>query len=58
MGIAGIISPWNYPLILTLTPVVEALTAGNVVVLKPSEQTPLTTELLKEIWNLKTPQEE
>lgn len=51
MGIAGIISPWNYPLILTLTPVVEALAAGNVVILKPSEQTPLTTELLKTIWD-------
>lgn len=54
MGTAGIISPWNYPLILTLTPVVEALTAGNVVILKPSEQTPLTTELLKEIWDEST----
>jgi acyl-CoA reductase-like NAD-dependent aldehyde dehydrogenase len=51
MGIAGIISPWNYPLILTLTPVVEALAGGNVVVLKPSEQTPLTSELLKKIWD-------
>lgn len=51
LGIAGIISPWNYPLILTLTPVIEALSAGNVVILKPSEQTPLTTELLKSIWD-------
>jgi len=51
MGIAGVISPWNYPLILTLTPVVEALSAGNVVLLKPSEQTPLTTELLKKVWD-------
>lgn len=51
MGIAGIISPWNYPLILTLTPVVEALAGGNVVVLKPSEQTPLTSKLLKQIWD-------
>ncbi len=30
---------------------VEALLAGNTVVLKPSEQTPLTTELLKEVWD-------
>ncbi len=51
MGVAGIISPWNYPLILTLTPVVEALLAGNTVVLKPSEQTPLTTVLLKKVWD-------
>ncbi len=51
MGVAGIISPWNYPLILTVSPVLEALLAGNVVVLKPSEQTPLTTQLLKEVWD-------
>jgi len=54
MGVAGIISPWNYPLILTLTPVVEALLAGNTVVLKPSEQTPLTTVLLKKVWDKST----
>ena len=51
MGVAGIISPWNYPLILTLSPMVEALLAGNTVVLKPSEQTPLTTKLLKKVWD-------
>ena len=39
-GVAGIISPWNYPLILTVSPLVEALLAGNTVVLKPSEHTP------------------
>ena len=41
-GVAGIISPWNYPLILTVSPLVTALLAGNAVVLKPSEETPLT----------------
>ena len=40
LGVAGIISPWNYPLILSLSPLVEALLAGNTVVLKPSENTP------------------
>ncbi len=50
-GVAGIISPWNYPFILTLSPVIEALLAGNTVVLKPSEQTPLTGLLLKEVFN-------
>ena len=54
LGVAGIISPWNYPLILTLSPMVEALLAGNTVVLKPSEQTPLTTELLKKVWDEST----
>ncbi len=50
-GVAGIISPWNYPLILTIAPMAEALLAGNTVVLKPSEHTPLTVKLLKEIWD-------
>ncbi len=54
MGVAGIISPWNYPLILALSPVVEALLAGNPVVLKPSEQAPLTPRLLKEVWDAET----
>ena len=51
---AGIISPWNYPLILTVTPITEAILAGNTVVLKPTEQTPLTVRLLKEIWDEST----
>ena len=50
-GVVGIISPWNYPLILTLTPFVEAFLAGNCVVIKSSEHTPLTTKLLKKIWD-------
>ncbi|MCB1158686.1 MAG: aldehyde dehydrogenase family protein [Leptospiraceae bacterium] len=41
-GVVGVISPWNYPLILSLTPIVNALMAGNTVVLKPSEITPFT----------------
>ncbi|HET6662797.1 MAG TPA: aldehyde dehydrogenase family protein [Acidimicrobiales bacterium] len=41
MGVVGVISPWNYPLTLAMTPVVSALLAGNTVVLKPSEVTPL-----------------
>ena len=54
LGIAGIISPWNYPLILAVSPLVEALLAGNTVVLKPSEHTPLTTQLLKRVWDEST----
>jgi acyl-CoA reductase-like NAD-dependent aldehyde dehydrogenase len=41
LGVIGVISPWNYPFSLTMTPVVTALFAGNAVVLKPSEVTPL-----------------
>jgi acyl-CoA reductase-like NAD-dependent aldehyde dehydrogenase len=39
-GVIGVISPWNYPLVLSVSPVVTALFAGNAVVLKPSEVTP------------------
>lgn len=41
-----IISPWNYPIQLTLSPLVAALAAGNVVVIKPSEYAPATSEWL------------
>lgn len=41
-GVVGIISPWNYPLTLTISDALPALIAGNAVVLKPDSQTPLT----------------
>jgi 1-pyrroline dehydrogenase len=43
IGVAGLITPWNYPLLTAVTKLSPALAAGNTVVLKPSEQTPLTT---------------
>ena len=43
VGIVGQIAPWNYPLMMAIWKIAPALAAGNVVVLKPSEQTPLTT---------------
>ncbi len=42
VGIVGIISPWNFPFILSMCDAIPALLAGNAVVLKPSSQTPLT----------------
>jgi succinate-semialdehyde dehydrogenase/glutarate-semialdehyde dehydrogenase len=52
LGVVGIISPWNFPWATPLDEVVMALMAGNAVVLKPSELTPLTAlkigEVLKE----------
>lgn len=42
-GVVGVIAPWNYPLILSVTPIMNALMAGNTVVIKPSEVTPYTT---------------
>ena len=46
LGVVGVLAPWNYPLTLTLVPLVEALAAGNRVMLKPSELTPSTSKLL------------
>jgi len=43
IGVAGLITPWNYPLLTAITKMSPALAAGNTIVLKPSEQTPLTT---------------
>jgi 1-pyrroline dehydrogenase len=43
VGIVGQIAPWNYPLMMAVWKIAPALAAGNVIVLKPSEQTPLTT---------------
>jgi len=47
LGVVGIISPWNYPLQLTLAPMTGALAAGNRVMLKPSELTPHFSEVLR-----------
>jgi coniferyl-aldehyde dehydrogenase len=49
VGVVGVISPWNYPVQLALAPVAGALAAGNRVLLKPSELTPATSALLKEL---------
>jgi len=40
LGVVGVIAPWNYPLMLSLSPVVAALAAGNLVMIKPSERAP------------------
>lgn len=48
LGVIGIISPWNYPLNLALSPLVDALGAGNRAMLKPSELTPAFSAALAE----------
>ena len=48
LGVVLIIGPWNYPLQLLLSPLVSALAAGNVAVLKPSEHAPASATLLTE----------
>jgi aldehyde dehydrogenase (NAD+) len=47
LGVVLIISPWNYPFQLLLTPLIGAIAAGNCVVLKPSELAPATAALMK-----------
>lgn len=44
LGVVGVISPWNYPVMMANNLIVPALVAGNTVVLKPSEETPLVAE--------------
>ena len=48
-GVCLIISPWNYPVNLTFTPLVSAIAAGNPVIIKPSELTPNTSKLMATI---------
>ena len=49
LGVVGIVVPWNYPLFLALGPLVAALAAGNRVMIKMSELTPATGELLAQL---------
>jgi 1-pyrroline dehydrogenase len=49
IGVVGQIAPWNYPLMMAIWKIGPALAAGNTVVLKPSEQTPLTAARLARV---------
>jgi len=49
LGVAGIITPWNFPFLLSLNPTAQALMAGNTVVLKPSEVTPFSGQLVEKL---------
>lgn len=46
-GVVGVISPWNFPVNLTFAPLAGVLAAGNRAMIKPSETTPATSELMK-----------
>jgi aldehyde dehydrogenase (NAD+)/aminobutyraldehyde dehydrogenase len=49
VGVVGVITPWNYPLLMAAWKIAPILGAGNTLVLKPSEQTPLSTLKLAEL---------
>ncbi|MFN3304978.1 MAG: coniferyl aldehyde dehydrogenase [Roseateles sp.] len=49
LGVVGVVSPWNYPYYLAMEPAIAALAAGNRVLIKPSELTPATAELMARI---------
>ena len=50
-GVVGIIAPWNYPIMLLLTPMASALAAGDSILLKPSELAPRTAALMAQLIN-------
>lgn len=50
-GVVLVMSPWNYPFLLTMEPLIEAIAAGNTVVLKPSAYAPNTSALLEKLMN-------
>ena len=56
-GVTLIMSPWNYPLMLTLDPLVDAIAAGNTAILKPSAYSPATSALLSELIGSLFPEE-
>ncbi len=58
LGVIGIVAPWNYPIFLTIGPLVDVLAAGNRAMIKPSEFTPNTSCLLAELLGAAYPAEQ
>ena len=48
-GVVLIMSPWNYPFLLSLTPLIDAISAGNTVIVKPSAYAPNTSKIISKI---------
>lgn len=48
-GVVLIMSPWNYPFMLTMEPLVDAIAAGNTAIVKPSAYSPYTSEIIQKI---------
>ncbi|MCA3779425.1 MAG: coniferyl aldehyde dehydrogenase [Burkholderia sp.] len=58
LGVIGVMAPWNYPFALTFIPLATALAAGNRAMLKPSELTPRTSEVMRRMLADTFPSEE
>jgi len=52
MGVVAVISPWNGPFVLAIVPAIQALMAGNTVVIKPSSVTPMSGKLVEDLFNM------
>lgn len=50
-GVCGVITPWNFPFLMPQQTVIPALIAGNTVVMKPSEETPLVGQAFADVYN-------
>ena len=48
-GVVGVVAPWNFPINLIFTPLAGIFSAGNRAMIKPSEFTPVTSDLVKEL---------
>ena len=48
-GVVLIMSPWNYPFMLTMEPLIDAIAAGNTAIVKPSAYSPYTSEIIRKI---------
>jgi coniferyl-aldehyde dehydrogenase len=57
LGVVGVIGAWNYPVLLTLSPLANAIAAGNHVMVKPSERAPATAETLRQMISEAFPEE-
>jgi aldehyde dehydrogenase (NAD+) len=57
-GVCLFLTPWNYPVLLPLKPLVSCLAAGNTVIIKPSELTPHSSKIIKEIIESVFPKDE
>jgi coniferyl-aldehyde dehydrogenase len=50
LGVVGVIVPWNFPIVLSIAPIVTAIAAGNRVMVKLSEHTPKTNQVLSQVF--------